>query len=76
MPTEDVGLKFNVKYDRSLLGRLLDEKIASGEIRMEIKCGDNGERLQPACFTIDKRKYSIRFSDETEESVKVWIEPV
>lgn len=70
-----LDLKFNVKFDHNLPRKVVDEKIANGEIRMEIKSGDNGERLEPACFTIDKRKYSIRFSDETEENVKVWIEP-
>lgn len=75
MPKQDVDLKFNLKYDRDYLRKMLDEKIANGEIEMEIHAGDNGERLEPACFTIDKRKYSIRLSDETEESVKVWIEP-
>jgi hypothetical protein len=68
--------ELNFTFSTKELSRLLDEKIANGEIKMEIRAGENGERLDPACFTIDKRKYSIRFSDETEESVKVWIEPI
>jgi hypothetical protein len=58
------------------LRKIVKRAIEDGEIRMELKCGADLDphAVHATQFTLDKRKYSIRFSDETEESVKVWIE--
>lgn len=58
------------------LRKFVDEAIEAGDIRIELLCGGG---LDPhavhACqFTLDKTKYQLRLSDETEGSVKVWIE--
>lgn len=80
MPIHDISL--TVKQEDStiregeLIRKFVDEAIARGDIHMELKAGSDDWIVRPASFTIDKRKYSIRFTDETEESVKVWIEPV
>lgn len=55
---------------------MVDKAIAEAEIRMELKCGGEVEphAVHAAQFTLDKTKYRLRLTDETEESVKVWIE--
>lgn len=80
MPMVDTPLRVDLPHNRSLsksLARRVERAIANGEIRMELKSGGEipADKLKPACFTLDKRKYRLRLSDETEESVKVWIEP-
>lgn len=75
MPTEEIGLTFNVKADMNPLREELRQAIANGDIHMALKAGSDDWVVRPASFTIDKRKYSLRLSDETEDSVKVWIEP-
>lgn len=77
-PNGDVLLtvegRSRVKHNviRSIVGQAVE----AGDIRMELKCGGEvaPEHLHSACFTLDKTKYQLRLSDETETSVKVWIE--
>lgn len=58
------------------LGKMLDAAIERGDIHMELKCGGETEphAVHATQFTLDKTKYRLRLTDETEESVKVWIE--
>lgn len=52
----------------------LERAITNAEIRITLPLGDSGTRLRAGCFTVDKNLYTLRLSDETESSVKVWIE--
>ena len=60
------------------LRKTLDEAIERGDIRMELKCGGelDPHAVHAAQFTLDKTKYRLRLTDETEMSVKVWIERI
>lgn len=53
---------------------LLNQKIQSGYIRIEL-CGHLEDASLIKGFTLDKTKYRMRLVDETEESVRVVIEP-
>lgn len=53
---------------------LLNSKIEGGYIRLEL-CGHLEDAGLLKGFILDKRKYRMRLEDETEESMRVIIEP-
>lgn len=76
MPEVPIDFNFNVRFNRTELRRLVDEKVASGEMHLELRCDTElaPHAIRATQFTLDKTKYRLRLSDETETSVKVWIE--
>lgn len=52
----------------------LNRRVDAGDIRIEL-CGHLNCVPNEKGFTLDKTKYRMRLVDETEESVKVLIEP-
>lgn len=69
---EDVEIPVVVseEFIRIELGRMID----AGEIRIEL-CGHVECAGYIKGFTLNKRKYRMRFEDENEDSVRVIIEP-
>ena len=57
------------------LRRELQKKVDAGEIRIEL-CGHLECAPCVKGFTLDKRKYALRFEDETEDSVRVMIDRI
>lgn len=76
----NIEIPFRIKADplpEDFIKKYVDRAVANGDIRIELISG--GElvlgQMPGASFTIDKTKYRLRLSDETEDRVKVWIEP-
>ena len=53
----------------------LERMVETGHIRIEL-CGHLECAPCVKGFTLDKRKYALRFEDETEDSVRVMIDPI
>jgi hypothetical protein len=51
----------------------LQKLVDAGQIRIEL-CGHMLCAPHVKGFTLDKRRYTIRFEDETEDSVRVMID--
>jgi len=72
--TEELMANLEVNVDTEALIDHLNARIEAGDIRIELcgllECVDNIKG-----FTLDKTKYRLRLTDETETSVKVLIEP-
>lgn len=74
MGTENIDVQVNATIDKHAIREMVEKAVANGDIRIELS-DELIELNKPGGFTVDKTKYRIRLSDETEESVKVWIEP-
>ena len=55
--------------------RVLQDLADAGQIRIEL-CGHMECAPHVKGFTLDKRRYALRFEDETEDSVRVMIDRI
>lgn len=67
----DVELSIAHKELRKIVARAIE----NGDLHLKLNVGGDG-KPEAVAFTLDKKKYRLRLTDETEESVKVWIEPI
>lgn len=62
------------KIDEAMIIKEIRRMLEAGDIKLELCTHVECVECKHA-FILDKRKYRIRFEDETEDSVKVVIEP-
>lgn len=67
-------IEIPVVVDEDFIRIELGRRIDAGDIRIEL-CGHLEHAGYIKSFTLDKRKYRMRLRDETEDSVRVIIEP-
>jgi len=63
-----------VAVDPEFVRQELERMVDAGEIKIEL-CGHREHVDGIKGFTLDKRKYRMRFAEETEDYIRVIIEP-
>ena len=69
-----MACELKMHVDMESLIEELNRRVDAGDIRIEL-CGHLDCAPNEKGFTLDKTKYRMRLVDETEDSVKVLIEP-